>query len=290
MIAVSNHRANELLGYPADARLLIINADDFGMYHASTVATVQAFKEGVVRSTTLMTPCPYSLYAMQLLKEDPEISFGVHLTLVAEQQHYRWGPRASRDQVRSLVDELGYFYSYERIPELLERAKLNEIEVEFRAQIDTVFSAGLRPTHLDWHCIHNGGRADVFELTVTLAKEYRLAMRASAPAPFEKLQESGLPTNDHQLLDSFRLETTNKTERYVQLLRELPAGLTEWAVHPSLGNDEAQAIDDGWTVRKADFDFLTSQVARDTIREEGIILLDYRPLQAIWSESSRLTS
>lgn len=287
---MSNHRANELLGYPADARLLIINADDFGMYHASTVATVQAFKEGVVRSTTLMTPCPYSLYAMQLLKEDPEISFGVHLTLVAEQQHYRWGPRASRDQVGSLVDEFGYFYSYERIPELLERAKLNEIEVEFRAQIDTVFSAGLRPTHLDWHCIHNGGRADVFELTVTLAKEYRLAMRASAPAPFEKLQESGLPTNDHQLLDSFRLETTNKTERYVQLLRELPAGLTEWAVHPSLGNDEAQAIDDGWTVRKADFDFLTSQVARDTIREEGIILLDYRPLQAIWSESSRLTS
>ncbi|MDF2760830.1 MAG: hypothetical protein K0S99_3465, partial [Thermomicrobiales bacterium] len=31
---MSHLRANELLGYPADARLLIVNADDFGVYHA----------------------------------------------------------------------------------------------------------------------------------------------------------------------------------------------------------------------------------------------------------------
>jgi hypothetical protein len=112
-------------------------------------------------------------------------------------------------------------------------------------------------------------------------------MRASAPAPFESLQQQGLPTNDHQILDSFRLDTIGKTDRYVELLRELPAGLTEWAVHPSLGNDEAHAIDDGWPVRRADFDFLISQVAKDTIREEGIVLLDYSALQTVWNQASQ---
>jgi hypothetical protein len=124
----------------------------------------------------------------------------------------------------------------------------------------------------------------MFDLTFALAREYGLAMRASAPAPFETLQEQGFPTNDHQMLDSYSLETHGKTERYVQLLRDLPAGLTEWAVHPSLGNDEAQSIDDGWPVRRTDFDFLISHIAKDTIRAEGIILLDYRSLQTVWNQ------
>jgi hypothetical protein len=67
------------------------------------------------------------------------------------------------------------------------------------------------------------------------------------------------------------------------MLRELPVGLSEWAVHPSLGNAESQAIDpDGWQVRRTDFDFVMSPEAREIIQQEGIILLDYKPLQKIW--------
>ncbi len=55
---VPNTRTNEMLGYPPDARLLILNADDFGMYHAVNQAIFHTLKEGVVRSTTLMAPCP----------------------------------------------------------------------------------------------------------------------------------------------------------------------------------------------------------------------------------------
>ncbi|MCH7578218.1 MAG: ChbG/HpnK family deacetylase [Chloroflexi bacterium] len=53
-----NHRANALLGYPPDARLLILNADDFGMYHAVNAAILRAFTDGVLSSTTVMVPCP----------------------------------------------------------------------------------------------------------------------------------------------------------------------------------------------------------------------------------------
>ncbi|MEA2515869.1 MAG: hypothetical protein QOJ59_5358, partial [Thermomicrobiales bacterium] len=144
-------------------------------------------------------------------------------------------------------------------------------------------SAKLKPTHLDWHCLYDGGRADVFDLTLGLAKEYGLALRVSAPALIEELQGQGLPTGDHDLMDSFRVDTVGKSARYAQMLRDLPVGLSEWAVHPSLGNAEAQAIDDAWPVRKADYEFLMSQEARDIVTEEGIILLDYRALQAVWS-------
>jgi predicted glycoside hydrolase/deacetylase ChbG (UPF0249 family) len=51
-------QTNRLLGYPDDARLLIINADDFGMCHAVNSAIIQTLAEGIVRSTTLMVPCP----------------------------------------------------------------------------------------------------------------------------------------------------------------------------------------------------------------------------------------
>jgi hypothetical protein len=72
----------------------------------------------------------------------------------------------------------------------------------------------------------------------------------------------------------------------VRLLRELPAGLSEWAVHPALGTEESHAIDPyGWQIRRADLDFVTSPEASEIIRQEGIILLDYRPLQRVWQNT-----
>src|SRR5690242_3940252 len=168
-------QTNRLLGYPDDARLLIINADDFGRAHACNAGTLRALTEGVASSTTLMVPCPWALHAMQLLADHPDIPFGVHLTIISERPRYSWGPLISRDKVPSLIDEAGFFYREERLREFLAQVKLSELEVEFRAQIEAVLAASLTPTHLDWHCLNNGGRADIFALTVTLEKEYGLA-------------------------------------------------------------------------------------------------------------------
>ena len=64
---------NARLGYPEDARLLIVNADDFGMCHANNEAIVRSLLDGIVTSTTLMTPCPWAPQAIQMLREHPEI-------------------------------------------------------------------------------------------------------------------------------------------------------------------------------------------------------------------------
>jgi chitin disaccharide deacetylase len=280
---VSHLRANELLGYPADARLLIINADDFGVSHAVNAAILRTLTEGVVRSTTLMAPCPWALHAMRLVREHPDIACGVHLTVVSEYPDYRWGPLRPRGQVPSLLDESGFFYSNDRQAELLARARLGDLEVEFRAQIEAVLAGGLQPTHLDWHCLYDGGRDDVFDLTVGLAREYGLALRVFDAARSERLRRRGLPAVEHGVVDSTRLATAGKTDRFVRMLRELPAGLSEWAVHPGLGTGEARAIDSWWAKRAADLRFLVSREARETVAAEGIVLLDYRALQAIWN-------
>ena len=281
---MNERQTSKLLGYPDGARLLIVNADDFGMCHSVTEGILRTLLHGVVTSTTLMTPCPWAPYAMQLVREH-DLPFGVHLTLVRDFSNYRWGPLCSRGDVPSLVDETGYFYSYDRIPELLAGARLDEVELEFRAQIELVLAAKLAPSHLDWHCLADGGRADISELTLNLAREYGLAMRVHGRQFAERCQLEGLPTSDHGVLDSYHLDSTDKAARYAELLRALPAGLSEWAVHPSLGNAESRALEpENWQVRKADFDFFTSQEAHDVLAEEGIVLLNYRPLQELWTQ------
>lgn len=283
MAQLREYQTNHLLGYPDDARLLLINADDLGMCHAVNEAIFRTLQAEVVRSTSLMVPCPWALQAMHHLKENPSISFGVHLTVICDTTNYAYRPLTSKENVPSLVDADGYFYPLERMDALVEQANLAELETEFRAQLETVLAADLKPSHLDWHCLHSGGRADIFDLTLGLAREYGLALRVGNQPFIKNTQRQGLPTNDYELMDSYDLETPDKSARYAQMLRDLPVGLTEWAVHPGLGNAELQAIEpDSWQVRQTDFEFLMSPLAQETIQAEGIILLDYRPLQALW--------
>ena len=283
MTQLNKGQTNRLLGYPVDARLLIINADDFGMCHAINEAIFRALKNGVLRSTTLMVPCPWALHAMHFLAGHPEIPFGVHLTVISDWVDYRWGPVSPREKVPSLIDKAGYFYNFEHMPEFLAQVRLDQLEMEFRAQIEAVLAAGLKPTHLDWHSLRIGGRADIFDVMLRLAREYGVALRVAGRSWIEKVQSQGFPTNDYDFLDSYLLDPADKSARYEQMLRELPAGLSVWAVHPGLDNAELLAIDpDGRHVRQRDFDFLMSQEAKDIVKEEDIILLDYRALQVLW--------
>jgi predicted glycoside hydrolase/deacetylase ChbG (UPF0249 family) len=274
---------NSLLGYPNDARLLIINADDFGMCHATNAAIFRTLTEGVVCSTTLMVPCAWASHAMHLLAKNPALPFGVHLTAIGDGSNYRWRPLLGRDKVPSLVDETGHFYSSDRIPEFLARATLDELELEFRAQIDAVLAAKLTPTHLDWHSIRIHRKPEIFDVMFKLARDYGLALRVRERPLIQKVQSQGLPCNDYDFLDSYELETTGKTNRYIQLLRDLPPGLSEWAVHPGLADAELLTIEpDGAKIRQADLDSMISEEVREVIQQEGIILLSYKPLQDVW--------
>lgn len=273
-----------LLGYPPDARLLIVNADDFGMCHSINVATIDAMRNGIVTTTSLMACCPWAWEGMQLLQANADLSFGVHLTLVNEMPGYRWGPVAASDRVSSLVNRAGFFCSNTEIPALYQQAKIDEVEIEFRAQIDRVLGFGLKPTHLDWHCVLDGGRPDILELTLTLCEEHGLAMRVSGIPLRDRLVAAGKPANDSSIVDSYSLPVEGKSELWSQKMRDLPPGLNQWAAHVSTGDAEAQAMEPGgWQVRKSDFDFFTSPEARALVESEGIVLIDYREIRRLWA-------
>ncbi|GAB2982982.1 hypothetical protein GCM10023080_056440 [Streptomyces pseudoechinosporeus] len=275
--------SSELLGFPADARVLIVNCDDFGMRRGINAAVVEAIEGGIASSCSLMVPCPGAGEAMRLLRERPGIPFGIHLTLVCDAEG-AWGPVASKERVGSLLDEAGELFSPGKRDELLGRARIEEIEVEFRAQVQAVLEAGLAPTHLDWHCLADGGRGDIFELTLALAGEYGLAVRVWGEAGRRRVR--GLPVTDNEFLDSFSLGLDGKAARYARLLRELPVGLSEWAVHPGVGDAESRVVEPGgWRVRQTDHEFLMSAEARELLREEGVFVIDYQGVQERWSGS-----
>lgn len=275
--------SSELLGFPPDARVLIVNADDLGMYESINTAIVRSIEAGIASSCSLMAGCPAAAKAIELLRDRPELPFGMHLALVCDGSNYRWAPLAPREKVSSLLDNGELFLNDDR-DRLLAQARIDEVELEFRAQIEFAVTAGVSPTHLDFHCLADGGRDDIFDLTVELAAEYGFAVRTWLPPAQQRMRERGLPVVDNSFLDSFSLDLDNKTARYVQLLQELPTGLTEWAVHPALGDVESQRIDGGWRVRHTDYEFLTSPAAREAIQREGIIIIDYRKLQEIWRQ------
>jgi len=280
---MSKYQSTRLLGYPQDARLLIINADDFGMCNAINEAIFRVLAEGVVHSTSLMVPCPWASQAINFLNDHSEIPFGVHLTVVCDSDNYTWGPVTSWEKVSELVDRSGKFYRPEAFPKVLDQNLLNQLELEFRAQIEFVLAAGLKPSHLDWHYLRLQGRNDIFDLMLRLAREYGLALRVYGRSFIQKVHSLGLPSNDHDFLDSYFIDPGAKPSRYSQLLRELPAGLSEWAVHPGLDNSELLALEpDGNHFRQTDFEFWTSQQAKDLIEEQGVILLDYRSIQEFW--------
>ena len=286
-MAVVNGLSSELLGFGPDARVLIVNCDDFGMHDAVNAAVVESIENGIASSCSLMVPCPAAADAIRLLHERPHISFGIHLALIRDSPEYRWGPAAAKADVPSLLDpdtdELFVDTPAQRTA-LLAAAKLTEVERELRAQIDAVVDEGLAPTHLDWHCLADGGRADILDLTMALAQEYGLAARVWLDDGRRKARQQGKPVVDNAFLDSYCVSIDDKAATCAGMLRDLPPGLNEWAVHPAHSTEQWQSIEPtGWQVRQGDHAFLTSPQARKILDREGITVIDYRPLQRAWN-------
>ena len=96
---------SEWLGFAPDAQVLIVNADDLGMYVGINAAVIEALERGIVSPCSVMTTCPGTPDALALLRAQPRVSVRVHLTFVRDSARLRWGPLTDRRPVPSLVDE-----------------------------------------------------------------------------------------------------------------------------------------------------------------------------------------
>jgi len=276
----------EKLGFPRDAKLLIVHADDVGVTHAVNAATIKALDTGLVNSASIMVPCPWFPEIADYAKSHPELDFGLHLTLTSERVYYRWGPVAAKDRVPSLVDENGYFHHDWKASTKINPA---EVELELRAQIDRAYSMGVGPTHLDSHQyrLYENGK-DLFEVILRLAHEYKLPVFVARDWFLDHpyLESSLTPADivlDHTVTISPAVLPERWADFYKTALKNLQPGVTEFVIHVAFADEEMKAATrerDTWGAawRQRDFDFFTSQEFRQLLEQQNIKLVTWREL------------
>lgn len=169
---------------------LIVNADDFGLTKRVTEAIVDAHREGIVTSTTLMANGGAFDVAVAARRGVPALGVGVHLNLSE-------GVPVSRPyNIRTLIDDRGRLHlTPGRLLEgiLRRRVDLAQIETELRAQISRVVRSGILPTHLDGHK-HVHVLPGVSDIVIRLAWEFSIpSVRCPVEEPpaFSKLVAGG---------------------------------------------------------------------------------------------------
>jgi predicted glycoside hydrolase/deacetylase ChbG (UPF0249 family) len=267
----------ERLGYGADDRLLIVNCDDLGSTHAANIGVYESLREGIATSATLMVPCPWARDAAARHRGE---DVGVHLTLNAEFDHYRWGPITHGP---SLLDGDGGFPRTVR--DVWDHADLDEVRRELRAQVERAILWGFDVSHLDSHMGTVQLKPEFFDVYLDLAVEFGLPMRLSGAStertigfPFRQLAaEEGVVFPDNFVLVRSGVGSRRDIERAVM---ELRPGVTEVYVHPAVDSPELRAATPDWANRVDDHDFVTNDRSlRAMLERAGVHLVGYRALR-----------
>lgn len=283
------------LGYPADARLVIFHADDVGVTHGSNRAFVELAAAGIVKSGSIMAPCPWAAEALAFCQEHPDLDVGVHMTLTCEWAGYHWGPLTTRNAASGLIQEDGSFWP--TVAEVHANADAAYAAVELRAQVERVVTAGVAISHLDSHMGVNWSPA-LFEIYAALGRDYRVPVfyPQSQDAVMQRirprqetqhelamrlLRQYGLPPVDHvRITPAYTSEppASPSPEVYEAVLRGLGPGITHFALHPNAPGDiEAlDRVNSRWRVFEYGY-FQSTRLAR-FLEAEGIIPIGYREL------------
>lgn len=271
---------NELLGYPKDARVLIVNADDTGLCEAENLGVLDVFAAGIVKSCTVIIPAPAAAGMTRLKKENPHLHCGVHLTVTSEWEGYRWGPLSPKEAVPSLLDEDGYFYRSEH--DFLQKAAPEDVEREFRAQIQRAFELELEPTHIDSHMGAYHWDERFFQIAKQLAAEFDLTMRIAYAPRRDVLRQQGWAVVDRLVWDTWEVPIADRVRFYRETIHRLSAGVTELLIHPARSDAQLWRIcGDTAAHRVFDRDFYTQPETKAFLEQEGVICIGYHELQQL---------
>jgi predicted glycoside hydrolase/deacetylase ChbG (UPF0249 family) len=276
----------ERLGYPRDAKLVIVHADDLGMSHSVNAATIKAFQTGLVNSGSIMVPCPWLPEIAAYARANPQADLGLHLTLTSEWTHFRWGPVMPRDRVPSLLDKDGYFRLTES--EAAKYADPKEVELEVRAQIERAKALGIVPTHLDSHMGTLYQSKALFDVFLRVGREYKLPVRI-AKTWFSRADflPSSLTPDDvfiDRVLDiNQQVPPQDWAKFYSDALSKLEPGVTEIVIHLAYDDGEMRGAtfdhpDWGAAWRQRDFDYFSSDAFRKVLEDNKIKLITWREL------------
>lgn len=242
---------------------LILNADDFGRHAAINEAVERGFREGLLRSATVMAGEPAFADAVAVAERNAGLSVGLHCTLVDGR------PVLPPEEVPSLVRGDGCFYPdhnafFKRF--FLGKIAPEEVRRELAAQLAKAEGAGLRLTHLDSHQ-HLHTLPGVIDIVVELAVKAkisalripttdvfpagigigeivpgvaRLGLRSLAERSRRKGRKAGLRMPEH--FAGLVAGSAFTISHMLELCQNLPEGTTEVMLHPGLDNVILQQV------------------------------------------------
>jgi predicted glycoside hydrolase/deacetylase ChbG (UPF0249 family) len=280
----------EKLGFAADAKLLIVHADDIGLARSVNVASAKAFADGAITSGSVMVPSPWFSDFAAYYREHQPLDVGIHLTLTAEWEHYKWGGVSPATEIPSLLDEHGHLYP--TVEAVAQHADPGEVEREMRAQIERALALGVRPTHLDTHMGTMLVVPALVPVYFKLGREFGLPLLIprswleSAPAEYRAAIAA-----EHVLLDGLYMMNAadpakSWSEAYREMIAAMGPGLNELIVHLALDDTEMQGItvghpDFGSAWRQRDLDFVTSREFRDLLEAHAIRLVTWDQIRQV---------
>ncbi|MDW3194701.1 MAG: polysaccharide deacetylase family protein [Cytophagales bacterium] len=277
----------EKLGYDKDAILLILHADDLGVANSVNAATIAALEEGTINSASIMVPCPWFPQAAAYAKENPEMDLGLHLTLTAEWDEYKWDGVSSASEISSLLNEEAHFPP--SVAEVVQSATVKELEKELIAQVERALAFGIKPTHLDSHMGTLFQTPAFFEAYQRVGKRYKIPVFipyghiSAAPQLVNSIMKDQILV-DRLFSISPAIGERDWNEYYMDILRNMKPGLNEIIVHFAYDNAEMQAVavnhpDFGSAWRQRDLEALQNQAFKDLIKERNIHLVSWRDIQ-----------
>ena len=256
---------------------LIVRGDDMGFSHGGNEALIKAFKAGIERSIEVIVPSPWFPEAVKMLEENPKVDVGIHLVLTSEWDNLKWRPLT---EAKSLRDSNGYFYpmiwpnkNYPNKALLQQQWKIEDIEKEWRAQIELGKKTIPRLSHISGHMGCTNINDEVKAVAKKLAKEYSLDIEPST------LGVKGIG------YDGPVKTTAEKKQSFINMLNKLEPGNTYLFVdHPALDTPELQAIHHiGYENVAADRQGVTNvwtdAEVKEIIRKKGIQLISYKDLK-----------
>jgi len=284
----------ERLGFGRDERIAIVHCDDVGMCHAANVGAFEALDAGPATCGSVMVPCAWFPEAAGMARARPDADLGVHLTLTAEWESYRWGPVAGAGSVPSLVDADGFLYRTTQ--EAAARGRPEEVEIELRAQIERALAAGLDVTHLDAH-MGAAFMPPFIEIYARLALEYRVPVFAIHPdatslallgaadsgraigRALQRLEEGGVPILDGMEGNSLAFEPGEGLAHNAERLDGLGPGVSYLICHPARGGEELEAISPDAHARDFERTFYGGAAGRRALEARGIRTVGMRALR-----------
>jgi len=285
----------ERLGFAQGARVAIVHADDIGMCHAANTGAFEALDAGPVTCGSAMVPCPWFAEAVACAARRPGVDIGVHLTLNAEWDLYRWPPCAGPSQVPSLVDDDGCLYR--TTAQVVANARPEEVELELRTQIERARGAGLDVTHLDAH-MGTVLMPPFTQVYASLIRAYRLpaflvapradavpeAMRSAVEqvvAVVRELEEDGFPVLDGFDQDSLGFARGQGLAHNRRRLAGLGPGVNYLICHPAALEPELEVLTPDAHCRDFERSFYGGQAGRAELAALGIETVGMRALAAL---------